>query len=131
MQRLEEKGFASSNIVFGIGSYTYQHCTRDTWGMAVKSTYCIINGQGHDIYKDPITDNGTKKSLRGRIVVVNKDGRLVANDRQSDYDCLGNMLQVVFRNGILIKMQDLVEIRDRLATQRANAIGAEIEVATV
>jgi len=130
MQRLEEKGFASSNIVFGIGSYTYQYCTRDTWGMAVKSTYCIINGKGRDIYKDPITDNGTKKSLRGRIVVVQKDGRLVANDRQSDYDCHGNMLQVVFKNGTLIKMQDLVEIRDRLATQRANAIGAEIEVQT-
>ena len=24
------KGFASGNVVFGVGSYTYQYCTRDT-----------------------------------------------------------------------------------------------------
>jgi nicotinamide phosphoribosyltransferase len=31
---LEEKGFAVSNCVFGIGSYTYQYNTRDTFGFA-------------------------------------------------------------------------------------------------
>ena len=31
-KRLEAKGFASSNIVFGVGSFTYQFNTRDTYG---------------------------------------------------------------------------------------------------
>ena len=31
--RLAAKGFASTNVVFGIGSYTYQFNTRDTFGL--------------------------------------------------------------------------------------------------
>ena len=31
-RRLEEKGFASTNVVLGIGSFTYQYNTRDTFG---------------------------------------------------------------------------------------------------
>ena len=32
-ERLKAKGFASTNIIFGIGSYTYQYNTRDTFGL--------------------------------------------------------------------------------------------------
>lgn len=32
-ERLKAKGFASTNVVFGIGSYTYQYNTRDTFGL--------------------------------------------------------------------------------------------------
>lgn len=32
-ERLEAKGFASTNVVFGIGSFTYQFNTRDTFGL--------------------------------------------------------------------------------------------------
>ena len=31
-RRLEAKGFASTNVVLGIGSFTYQYNTRDTFG---------------------------------------------------------------------------------------------------
>lgn len=31
-KRLEAKGFASTNVVLGIGSFTYQYNTRDTFG---------------------------------------------------------------------------------------------------
>ena len=69
-RRLEKKGFASTNVVFGVGSYTYQYVTRDTFASAVKATWVEIDGVGHDIAKDPITDNGTKKSAKGRLAVV-------------------------------------------------------------
>ena len=36
---LEAKGFASSNLVFGVGSYTYQYLTRDNFGFAMKATW--------------------------------------------------------------------------------------------
>ena len=45
-ERLESKGFASSNIVFGIGSYTYNMNTRDTFGFALKTTYGVKDGTG-------------------------------------------------------------------------------------
>ena len=36
LRRLADKGFASGNVVFGVGSYTYQCNTRDTMGMSVE-----------------------------------------------------------------------------------------------
>lgn len=39
LQRLQRKGFASCNVVFGIGSYTYQYSTRDSFGQAMKATW--------------------------------------------------------------------------------------------
>src|SRR3954454_6952499 len=55
---LKAKGFASGNVVLGVGSYTYQYVTRDTFGFAVKSTYGEVNGVGREIFKDPVTDDG-------------------------------------------------------------------------
>jgi nicotinamide phosphoribosyltransferase len=76
-KRLEAKGFASTNIVFGIGSYTYQYQTRDSLGWAMKATYVEINGIGRAITKNPKTDDGTKKSHSGLLKVVkNADGEL-------------------------------------------------------
>ena len=42
--RLEEKGFASTNVVFGVGSYSLGYATRDNQGGAVKATYVVVNG---------------------------------------------------------------------------------------
>ncbi|MEL6989868.1 MAG: nicotinate phosphoribosyltransferase, partial [Bacteroidota bacterium] len=52
---LAAKGFASTNVVLGIGSFTYQFNTRDTFGFAMKATYGEVEGDGRAIYKDPIT----------------------------------------------------------------------------
>lgn len=113
---LEKKGFASTNIVFGIGSYTYQYNTRDTFGFAMKATYVKVNGEDRLIYKDPKTDDGTKKSLRGKVHVVNNNGELKAID---GFDSKTNirtpdMLEVVFENGKLVRDDTLSSIRERL-----------------
>jgi hypothetical protein len=39
--------------------------TRDTWGFALKATGAIISGEEHALFKDPLTDDGTKRSLCG------------------------------------------------------------------
>lgn len=72
-ERLKQKGFSSTNIVFGIGSYTYQYVTRDTLGWAMKATYAEINGKGVNLTKDPKTDDGTKKSHSGILKVIRND----------------------------------------------------------
>jgi nicotinamide phosphoribosyltransferase len=69
-RRLAAKGFASTNWVAGIGSFNYQYQTRDTFGFAMKATNVVIEGEEKAIFKDPKTDNGLKKSLKGRIRVV-------------------------------------------------------------
>ena len=51
-KRLDAKCFASTNVVFGVGSYTYQYVTRDTDGYAIKATYCEVNGLSLRKYRD-------------------------------------------------------------------------------
>lgn len=57
------------DLVFGVGSYTYQYVTRDTFGFAVKATYGEVAGEPREIFKNPKTDSGTKKSARGLLAV--------------------------------------------------------------
>lgn len=63
-------GFASTNVVDGIGSFSYQYQTRDTFSSAIKATHVIIHGEGFAISKDPITDSGMKKSAVGYLGVA-------------------------------------------------------------
>jgi nicotinamide phosphoribosyltransferase len=112
LERLRQKGFASSNVVFGVGSYTYQHVTRDSYGFAVKSTYGEINGEPQVIFKDPITDIGTKRSARGLLRV---DEHLRLHDQQTPEEEATGMLAEVFVNGRLLVDHSLQQIRERLA----------------
>ena len=73
LRKLEFKRFASDNVVFGVGSYTYSYTTRDTLGLAVKATAGIVNGEEKNIYKEPKTDDGFKKSAKGFLKVVKND----------------------------------------------------------
>jgi nicotinic acid phosphoribosyltransferase len=80
-KRLTAKGFSTQNIVFGIGSYTYQYKTRDTYGFAMKSTYCEINGKPKNIFKDPITKGDvSKKSAKGLLQVYKENGEYKLKD---------------------------------------------------
>lgn len=118
-ERLEERGFASSNIVFGVGSYTTQYTTRDSLGMAVKATGAVIDGRQVMVVKEPKTDLG-KKSAKGFVKVVRGDDgelKLVDNlgiNQVSDPD---NELRTVFVNGKLLVDEDLDEIRQRALAQ--------------
>lgn len=113
-ERLEEKGFASSNVVFGVGSFTYQMVSRDTLGMAVKATYAVVNGEGKELFKDPVTDNGTKKSARGLLRVEKEDGEFVLYDKQSVEQEQHGELRLVFKDSKLIVDDTLTSIRARV-----------------
>jgi len=115
MSRLQAKGFASTNVVFGIGSYTYQYNTRDTFGFALKSTLCIINGEEKQIFKNPKTDDGTKKSQKGRVVVLKDGDSLTFRDGLSLSDEIkGDLLREVFCNGKLLIDENFSDIRARI-----------------
>lgn len=97
---LEAKGFASSNIAFGIGSYSYQGNTRDSLGFAIKATSTIQGGQEYLLMKDPKTDSG-KKSPRGRVKVV---GDICIDGLTANSDFEDDRMKVVFENGIAYTM---------------------------
>lgn len=131
--RLKAKGFASTNIVFGIGSYTYQMNTRDTFGFAMKATYGEVQKsvdtsmsygpasttvtECREIFKDPITDDGTKKSAKGLLQVVRVDGVLKLRDQVTKEEEGAGELQLVFLDGQLVVDNTLSDIRKRLTDQ--------------
>jgi nicotinamide phosphoribosyltransferase len=149
-ERLKAKGFASINWVAGIGSFTYQYNTRDTFGYAMKSTYYeatvlikyqmknweekVIRAKGvfditkhpyplyvekqtyHiNIFKDPVTDDGTKKSAKGLLAVYKDEkGKYFLKD-QATWDEVNNCeFKKVFENGRLLKAFTLQEVRDNV-----------------
>lgn len=110
----ELNGFASSCGVFGIGSFSYQFVTRDSFGQAMKATHALVDGVDYEIYKAPKTDDGTKWSARGFIRVEYEDGHYVPYDRQTrEQEALG-LLEDVFFNSQMRRHQTLGEVRDRL-----------------
>ena len=103
LEKLEAKGFASSNIVFGIGSYTYQYVTRDTLGVAMKATYSEIDGKSVDIYKSPKTDAG-KTSAKGLLKVVKQDNeyKLIDGCTWEEFHASDNELKLLYDEGEFI-----------------------------
>jgi nicotinamide phosphoribosyltransferase len=117
-ERLMKNGFSSTNIIFGVGSYTYGMNSRDTFGFALKSTYAVVNGEERQIFKDPITDKAkVKKSQTGMVKVVKVNGAIeyidklnAAQRNSADND----LLQDVFLDGKILVDDTLSNIRARL-----------------
>jgi nicotinamide phosphoribosyltransferase len=126
INRLAEMGFASDNIVLGIGSFSYQLVSRDTFGMAIKATYCEVNGEPIMIFKDPKTNDGNmnKKSLQGCVIVdVDSEGKLKVKDGYTLKQSVGKgLLCPVFRNGLLLEETSLRDIRDMLTPEKVNSM---------
>ena len=126
--RLEAKGFASTNVVLGVGSFTYQYNTRDTFGFAMKATYVEVKHpaesgspayaiEGREIFKDPITDDGTKKSATGLLCVEEHDGKIGLYDKVSWNTEDTGLLQTIYQDGNFHNLISLDEIRKSLETQ--------------
>lgn len=120
LKRLKAKGFASTNVVLGIGSYTYQYVTRDTYGFAMKATYAEqltpAGVLGFPIFKAPKTDDGIKNSAKG-LLHVDMHPLLLRENCTWEQEG-GGALQTVFLDGTLKHEQTLAEIRQRVKEQR-------------
>ena len=119
-ERLAAKGWASTNVVLGIGSYTYQLVTRDNLGSAVKATWALVDGEGVDIQKDPKTGGSGKKSAKGRIVLRrDADGEIVQFDGASAEEEATSLLQTVWIDGHFTTVQSFADVRGVLTAERA------------
>lgn len=116
LESLKKKGFASSNIVFGVGSYSMNLATRDSLGIAQKATWAQVDGKGYDLFKTPKTDgDGMKKSAKGLLRVDIVNGKYILKDCCTLEEELGGELKEVFRNGKLLIDHTLQEIRNRVS----------------
>ena len=114
-RRLEAKGFSTEAVVFGLGSYGYQYQTRDTFGFAMKATNVTINGVEKPIFKDPKTDDGLKRSLKGRIKVVRSGEGIIALDDDSTvhgWETGTDLLTTVWKDGRFVREWSFEEVRN-------------------
>jgi nicotinamide phosphoribosyltransferase len=119
LKNLKENGWSADNIAFGSGGGLLQKGTksrggmnRDTLKCACKCSHAIINGEGINVFKDPITDPG-KKSHKGYVSVHKlEDGTYETRDN-GNHDFETDVLVDVFENGKLLRKYTLEEIRER------------------
>jgi nicotinamide phosphoribosyltransferase len=115
-------GLSPYNVVFGIGSYTYEYVTRDTYGFAMKATAVRRGGKILDIFKKPVTAEGgfSKASLKGIPAVYcaksceSSKGQFVVVDGQQPEALDNCAFQKVFSNGKLLIREDFETIRKRV-----------------
>ena len=122
-RQLEELEFAANCITFGVGAFCFTALnedgkmvilTRDTFGIAMKATYGVINGKEYFIYKDPKTDTDhLKKSHKGCCRVYREDGQLKCEDELYGLSD-DTLLQTVFYDGQIMKWETIEDIRKRL-----------------
>ena len=122
-RELEERGFAANNIMFGVGAFCFTAViedgkaivnTRDTFGIAMKATYGIIDGKKLMIYKDPKTDTShLKKSHRGCCLVYEENGELKCQDQLMEMS-EDSLLTTVFLDGKLTREDTFLDIRERM-----------------
>jgi nicotinamide phosphoribosyltransferase len=111
LARLEDMGYAASNLVIGVGGILRNH-SRDDMGFALKATHVINDGESVDIEKDPITDP-KKKSHKGLMYLVrDSDGIYRTVDQCTEEEEQSGLLEVVFRDGEMIgEEQNFASIR--------------------
>lgn len=129
-ERLAAKGFAATNIVLGVGSFTYQYNTRDTLGFAAKGAWFEVEeiqqikdfpGTGYErikksynIYKDPVTDDGVKRSLKGLLQVKLVDNEYIVNQECSWEQEEDSELKTIYENGIFKNQVTFQDVRNNL-----------------
>ena len=94
-----------------MGGALLQQLNRDTLRFALKCSAIDVNGQWHDVYKQPVTDPG-KDSRAGRFVVHRAGDEFVTERLGSEMRVSSDdQLEVVLENGELRREQKLDEIR--------------------
>lgn len=136
---LMENGFACSNVALGVGSFSFQCIeeekeitikdelgqywtgtttvlspfTRDTFSSCIKATYCEIDGKPYPIFKNP-KEGGFKTSQKGCCVVYEDLSFADGFTWKEASENKDNQFITIFKDGKMIKEQELQEIRNRL-----------------
>lgn len=114
LETMKDQGFASNNVVFGVGSYSIQFATRDSYGWSFKMTYAEVDGKPRNVFKAPKTDPGIKKSACGLLQVKKVNGKYTVKDQCTWEEEKDSELKTVFKDGQLIRETNLKEIRERI-----------------
>lgn len=123
LEGLEKKGWSSTNIVLGIGSFTYQYVTRDTHGFAMKATAVgKVDGTYMPIFKAPKTDSG-KNSAKGFLSVYMDPNACAWKCQQNvPFEQRHGQMGCILRNGEVLEEETFEDIRKRAEIWLADAV---------
>jgi nicotinamide phosphoribosyltransferase len=95
-----------------MGGGLLRKVNRDTQKVAMKLCNAIIDGNDTPVSKNPVTDPGKKSKSGRQALLFNKINRSF-NTVQDIHGTgiAGDMLEPVFRNGEMLRVQTLDEIR--------------------
>jgi nicotinamide phosphoribosyltransferase len=111
LENMKINGWSAENVAFGSGGALLQRLDRDTQKCAYKCSYAVIDGQGVNVYKTPITDMG-KKSKKG-ILTLQLEGDTFVTVEEGKGSEQDDLLIPVYENGELIKEYSFDEVRQR------------------
>ena len=80
----------------------------------MKATYVEVDRECREIFKDPITDDGTKKSATGLLRVTMDHNGYKLVDQQTWAGENATLMHTIYNNGLLSCQTTLTEIRNRL-----------------
>ena len=120
LDKVNEEGFSTSNIAFGMGGASLQGSAantinRDTQKFAFKASAIGIGDSIRDVYKDPITDSG-KRSKRGRLDMIreNEEYKTIKVLNVQDVYAFDSIMRTVYENGRVCVDEDIDVIRARV-----------------
>lgn len=115
---MNRAGWSADNITFGMGGALLQQLNRDTQQFAFKCSSITVNGEDHDVFKDPV-EGHDKASKRGRLALRRKNGRWSTARVKRGVEDPDDRLRLVFRDGEVLVTESVEEIRRRSLSQAA------------
>jgi nicotinamide phosphoribosyltransferase len=113
LELMKIMGYASSNLVIGVGGLLLQQHNRDDQGYAIKATFAEVGGEMRELVKDPVTDQ-KKKSHKGLLALLkDADGRYYTKDQCTADEEAASLLETVYLNGKIVRHTNFDEIRER------------------
>lgn len=113
LHAMKAAGWASDNIVFGMGGGLLQKINRDTQRFAFKSCAQKRNGEWYDVFKKPL--DASKASKRGRLKLIREKDGTFHTVGENERPEMFNWLIPVFENGVILKRYTFDEIRANAA----------------
>eukprot|EP00421_Protoceratium_reticulatum_P008131 CAMPEP_0168365072 /NCGR_PEP_ID=MMETSP0228-20121227/4531_1 /TAXON_ID=133427 /ORGANISM="Protoceratium reticulatum, Strain CCCM 535 (=CCMP 1889)" /LENGTH=992 /DNA_ID=CAMNT_0008377845 /DNA_START=54 /DNA_END=3028 /DNA_ORIENTATION=+ len=111
LEAMHQAEWAADNVAFGSGGALLQKLHRDTQKCAFKCSHAVVNGEGIDVVKDPITDPG-KRSKKGRLTLERRDDKWTTVTEGAGVES-SDELREIFRDGRLIVDDSFEAIRKR------------------
>lgn len=112
---IDECKLSPFNQIFGIGSFTYQFVTRDTFSWKLAPAAMEYKGKILPLEKKPVTDDGTKHSYRGLVAVYDDPNGGFSALSGVDEEALDKCaFERVFQDGVLRVDPKFDTIRERV-----------------